>query len=186
MLAAADVYARLKRFDAAAKIARAATAKYPESTEAQFRLGSSLERAGTTAEAEAVFLKLLEERPNDAATQNYLGYMWADNGVELEKAKELLERAVAREPRNPAYLDSLGWVYFRMGSLDIAEKNLREAARREPTDPTIVEHLGDLEMKQGDVEDAIRHWEKALQLKSEEAERVQEKLRRARPPVSKR
>ena len=142
MLAAADVYARLKRFDAAAKIARAATVKYPESTEAQFRLGSSLERAGTTAEAEAVFLKLLEERPNDAATQNYLGYMWADNGVELEKAKELLERAVAREPRNPAYLDSLGWVYFRMGSLDIAEKNLREAARREPTDPTIVEHLG--------------------------------------------
>ena len=143
-------------------------------------------RGNHTAEAEAVFLKLLEERPNDAATQNYLGYMWADNGVELEKAKELLERAVAREPRNPAYLDSLGWVYFRMGSLDIAEKNLREAARREPTDPTIVEHLGDLEMKQGDIEDAIRHWEKALELKSEEADRVQEKLRRARPPVSKR
>ena len=94
--------------------------------------------------------------------------------------------AVAREPRNPAYLDSLGWLYFRMGSLDTAEKKLREAARREPTDPTIVEHLGDLEMKQGDVEDAIRHWEKALELKSEEAERVQEKLRRARPPVSKR
>ena len=73
-----------------------------------------------------------------------------------------------------------------MGSLDTAEKKLREAARREPTDPTIVEHLGDLEMKQGDVEDAIRHWEKALELKSEEAERVQEKLRRARSPVSKR
>jgi len=186
MLAASDAYARLKRFDSAAKIARAATAKYPESTEAQFRLGSSLERAGTSAEAEAVFLKLLEERPNDAATQNYLGYMWADNGVELDKAKQLLERAVAREPRNPAYLDSLGWLYFRMGSLDTAEKNLREAERREPTDPTIVEHLGDLEMKQGDVEDAIRHWEKALELKSEEAQRVQEKLRRARPPVSKR
>jgi predicted Zn-dependent protease len=186
MLAAADAYVRLKKFEAAARIARVATQKYPESTEAQFRLGSSLERAGTTAEAEAVFLKLLEERPNDAATQNYLGYMWADNGVELERAKDLLERAVAREPRNPAYLDSLGWAYFRLGRLDSAEKNLREAARREPTDPTIVEHLGDLEMKQGDVEDAIRHWEKALELKSEDAERVQEKLRRARPPVSQR
>ena len=186
MMAVADAYARLKKFDAAARVARVATEKYPESTEAQFRLGSSLERAGGTAEAEAVFLKLLDERPNDAATQNYLGYMWADNGVELEKAKQLLERAVAREPRNPAYLDSLGWAYFRMGNLDSAEKKLREAARREPTDPTIVEHLGDLEMKQGDVEDAIRHWEKALELKSEEAARVQEKLRRARAPVSQR
>jgi predicted Zn-dependent protease len=186
MLAAADVYARLRQFDAAARIARVATTKYPESSEAQFRLASSLERAGATAEAETVFLKLLDERPNDAATQNYLGYMWADNGVELDRAKQMLEQAVAREPRNPAYLDSLGWVYFRLGSLEIAEKNLREAARREPTDPTIVEHLGDLEMKQGDVEDAIRHWEKALELKSEDADRVQEKLRRARPPVSQR
>ena len=186
MLAVADVYARLKRFDAAARVARAATAKFPESTDAQFRLGSSLERAGTTQEAETIFLKLLEERPNDAATQNYLGYMWADSGVELERAKQLLEKAVAREPRNPAYLDSLGWLYFRMGRIDSAEKNLREAARREPTDPTIVEHLGDLEMKQGDVSAAIRYWEEALELKSEEADRVREKLRRARAPVSKR
>ncbi len=186
MMAAADVDARLRRFESAAKIARAAAAKYPESSEVLFRLGSSLERAGSTAEAETVFLKLLEERPNDAATQNYLGYMWADRGVELERAREMLERAVAREPRNPAYLDSLGWVYFRLGKLDTAERNLREAARREPTDPTIVEHLGDLEMKQGDVEDAVRNWEKALELKSEEADRVKEKLRRARPPVSKR
>ncbi len=186
LLAAADVYARLKKYDAAARIARIATEKNPENSEAKFRLASSLERAGTTAEAEALFLKILEERPNDAATQNYLGYMWADNGVELERAKELLEKAVAREPRNPAYLDSLGWLYFRMGSLESAEKNLREAARREPTDPTIVEHLGDLEMKQGDVEDAIRHWETALDLKSDDADRVREKLRRARAPVTQR
>jgi len=133
-----------------------------------------------------VFLKLLEERPNDAATQNYLGYMWADRGVQLERAREMLEKAVSREPRNAAYLDSLGWAYFRLGQMDAAEKKLREAARREPTDPTILEHLGDLEMKQGDIENAIRNWEKALELKSEEAERVQDKLRRARTPVSQR
>ncbi len=186
MMAAADAYARLKKFDAAVRVARAATEKYPESSEALFRLGSSLERAGTSAEAETVFLKLLEERPNDSATQNYLGYMWADRGVQLERAREMLEKAVSREPRNAAYLDSLGWAYFRLGRMDAAEKNLREAARREPTDPTILEHLGDLEMKQGDIEDAIRNWEKALALKSEEAERVQDKLRRARTPVSQR
>ncbi len=186
LMAAADAYARLKRYDAAVRVSRAAASKFPESSEALFRLGSSLERAGAPAEAEAVFVKLLEERPNDAATQNYLGYMWADRGVELERAREMLEKAVRREPRNAAYLDSLGWAYFRLGKLEPAEKNLREAARREPTDPTIVEHLGDLEMKQGDLEDAIRHWEKALELKSEEPGRVKEKLRRARTPVSQR
>ncbi len=186
MAAVADVWARLKRFDAAVRVARAAVAKYPESSEALFRLGSSLERAGTSAEAETVFLRLLADRPNDAATQNYLGYMWADRGVQLDRAREMLEKAVAREPRNAAYLDSLGWAYFRLGRIEAAEKNLREAARREPTDPTILEHLGDLEMKQGEIEAAIRNWEKALELKSEEPDRVQEKLRRARPPVSQR
>ena len=127
MLAAADAYARLKKFGDAARIAREVVAKNPDNTEAQFRLGSSLERDGDSAGAEAVFLKLLASRPNDAATQNYLGYMWADKGVQLEKAREMLEKAVGREPRNAAYLDSLGWVYFRLGRIESAEKNLREA-----------------------------------------------------------
>jgi len=186
MMAAADAYGRLKNYDAAVRISRAALAARPENAEVMFRLASSLERGGNPTEAEKVFLQLLAERPNDAASQNYLGYMWADQGVQLDKARELLEKAVAREPRNAAYLDSLGWVYFRMGKFDTAEKNLREAARREPSDPTISEHLGDLDMKQGDLEGAVRQWEKALQLKSEDADRVREKLRRARGPVSQR
>lgn len=186
MMAAADAYGRLKKYDAAVRIAREAAAKYPESTEALFRLGSSLERAGEPAEAEKVFLQLLAMRPNDAPTLNYLGYMWADQGVQLERAREMLEKAVAREPRNAAYLDSLGWAYFRLGEMQRAEKNLREAYRREPADPTIEEHIGDLEARQGNVEGAIRHWEKALELKHEEPNRVREKLQRARAPVSQR
>jgi predicted Zn-dependent protease len=186
MLAAADAYARLKRFDAAIRIARDACAKFPENAEAQFRLGSSLERGDSFAEAEKVFLKLLADRPNDAAAQNYLGYMWADKGVELEQARSLLEKAVGREPRNAAYLDSLGWAYFRLGKMDSAEKNLREAHRREPSDPTILEHLGDLEMKLGNIAGAIRDWERALELRHEEPERVRQKLQHARTPVSKR
>jgi predicted Zn-dependent protease len=185
-MAAADVYARLKKFDESARIARDASAKNPDNTEAQFRLGSSLERGGDSKAAETVFLKLLEQRPHDAATQNYLGYMWADKGVQLDRAREMLEKAVGREPRNAAYLDSLGWVYFRLGRIDSAEKNLREAHRREPTDPTIAEHLGDLEMKRGHSAEAIQNWEKALELQTEEPERVRQKLERARAPVSQR
>jgi tetratricopeptide (TPR) repeat protein len=186
MNAAADAYARLKDYEAAARIAREASRKYPENTEALFRLASSLERAGNPAESEKVFLQILEMRPNDAPTLNYLGYMWADKGVQLDRARDFLERAVRREPRNAAYLDSLGWAYFRLGKMDSAERNLREAYRREPTDPTIEEHMGDLDAKLGNVESAVRHWEKALQLKHEEPERVREKLRRAGSPVTQR
>ena len=186
MNAAADAYARLKNYDAAARIAREASSRSPENTEALFRLGSSLERAGSKAEAEKVFLQILAMRPNDAPTANYLGYMWADDGVQLDRARDLLEKAVAREPRNAAYLDSLGWAYFRLGRLDSAERRLREAYRREPTDPTIEEHIGDLDAKLGNMESAVRHWEKALQLKHEEPERVREKLRRAGSPVTQR
>jgi Flp pilus assembly protein TadD len=159
-------------------VARDAIKRFPESPDALFRLGSSLERAGNSAEAEKVFSKLLEMRPNDSAAQNYLGYMWADRGENLEKAQVLLEKAVGREPRNGAYLDSLGWVYFRMGKLETAQTNLLEAHRREPDDPTIEEHLGDLSERQGNVARAVSHWERALTLKPEEPDKVRKKLAR--------
>ena len=185
VLAVTDVYSRLKEFSRASRVAQDASRRFPESTEVLFRLGSSLERGGSPAEAEKVFRQLLSARPNDSAAQNYLGYMWADRGVNLEQARELLEKAVAREPRNAAYLDSLGWLDFRQGNLEAAEKRLQEAQRREPDDPTIEEHLGDLSERQGNLDKAIVHWERALALKHEEPEKVREKLVRFRARSSK-
>jgi tetratricopeptide (TPR) repeat protein len=184
VIAAADSWARVKDFGKAATVARDAVKKFPESTEALFRLGSSLERAGSPGEAEQVFLRLLEKKPADSATQNYLGYMWADRGEKLDRARELLEKAVAREPRNGAYLDSLGWVYFRLGRLDAAARNLSEAHRRDPDDPTIEEHLGDLAERLGNGDEAIGHWERALTLKPDEPEKVRQKLQRFRARTS--
>jgi tetratricopeptide (TPR) repeat protein len=131
-----------------------------------------------------VFLQLLEKKPADAATQNYLGYMWADRGEKLDRAREMLEKAVAREPRNGAYLDSLGWVYFRLGRLDAAARNLSEAHRRDPDDATIEEHLGDLAERLGNRDEAIGHWERALTLKPDEPEKVRQKLERFRDRTS--
>ncbi len=178
VLAAADVSARVKDFAGAARLARAASTKFPESSEALFRLGSSLERSGSPIEAEKIFQRLLEKRPNDSATQNYLGYMWADKGIRLEEAKDLLEKAVAREPRNGAYLDSLGWAYFRLGRLEKAEGLLAAAKEQDPDDPTIEEHLGDLSERQGDLRKAAAHWEHALELKHDEPDKVRQKLAR--------
>jgi tetratricopeptide (TPR) repeat protein len=184
VLAAADVYARLKEYPSAARVAKDAVRRFPESTEALFRLGSSLERGGQIPESEKTFQKLLSLRPHDAQTMNYLGYMWADRGVRLEEARELLEKAVAREPRNGAFRDSLGWVYFRLGRLEAAEKNLREAHRTDPEDATIEEHLGDLAEKQGNLARAVEHWERALTLKPEEPEKIRQKVQKQRTQSS--
>jgi predicted Zn-dependent protease len=184
VLASADAWARLKDYPAAARVSKAGVGRFPQSAELLFRLGSSLERAGDFSGAEDAFQKLLELRPDDAATQNYLGYMWADKGVRLDEAYAMLQKAVAREPRNGAYLDSLGWACFRLGRMDAAGRNLLEAHRREPDDPTIEEHLGDLQARQGNVERAIAHWERALTLKPEEPEKIRQKLAQSRARLS--
>jgi tetratricopeptide (TPR) repeat protein len=180
VLGSADAYARLKDYNSAIRISRRAAAKFPDSTEALFRLGSSLERGGQVAESEKVFLQILSSKPNDAATQNYLGYMWADRGVNLDRAKDLLEKAVAREPRNGAFQDSLGWAYFRLGRLDDAEQRLILARRTDPDDATIEEHTGDILEKKGNTAQAIVHWERALTLKPEEPDKLRQKLARVK------
>ena len=83
---------------------------------------------------------------------NYLGYMLADRGTRLDEALGYIRRAVALDPQNGAYLDSLGWVYYKMGNYELAEENLRRASERMGDDPTIHDHLGELYMKTGRAE----------------------------------
>ncbi len=75
--------------------------------------------------------------------------MWADKGEKLPEALKMIRKAVDIEPMNGAYLDSLGWVYFKMGEYELAEDNLRQAVNRDQTDPTVHVHMGDLYEKTG-------------------------------------
>ena len=111
---------------------------------------------------------------------NYLGYMWADRGVRLQDSIDYVQRALALDPDNPAYLDSLGWAQFKMRMYDAAEKNLRAAARADQFDPTIRDHLGDLLQATGRVTEAVKEWQGALDRGHEEPERVREKIEKAR------
>lgn len=139
----------------------------PDEVDINFELGSAYERSGDTAAAEKVFLRILESNPDHAPTLNYLGYMWADGGVHLERATEMLTRAVGQEPSNGAFVDSLGWVYFRQGKLDLAEKYLSDAARLLPRDSTVHEHLADVVAKRGDYTRALELYRVALALEPE-------------------
>ena len=100
--------------------------------------------------------------PANAMTLNYLGYMLADKGIRLPEALKLIRKAVELEPMNGAYLDSLGWAYFKLGEYELAEENLRQAVERDQTDPTVHDHLGDLYEKTGRIRLAAAQWELSL------------------------
>jgi len=122
--------------------------------------------------------------PKNAMALNYLGYMLADRGVKLPEAMAYIQRALALDPKNAAYLDSLGWAQFRMSLVDEAEKNLRAALQYDADDPAVLEHLGDLLMQTGRKEEAVGAWQKALQHGHEEPERVRRKILKAQPTAA--
>ena len=127
-----------------------------------FSAAPTFERDKHYAEAEEQFKKVLASDPDHASALNYLGYMLADQNMKLEEALGYIKRAVDLDPANGAYLDSLGWAYFRLGKYELAEDNLLKASQKINTDPTVHDHLGDLYQKTGRLKLAATNWERAL------------------------
>jgi tetratricopeptide (TPR) repeat protein len=164
------MYTRLKRWSEAEEALNKAEqlSTKSEDKEAVFFLqGDAYEHEKKYDEAEAEFKKILAAHPqNDAAvasTLNYLGYMNADRDVRLEESLNYIKQAVSIEPNNGAYLDSLGWAYFKLGKYDLAEENLAKASARMGSDPTVQDHLGDLYQKTGRLKLAADHWQRAVE-----------------------
>ena len=164
-LSLAQVYDRGRRFaeaEQAARMAEKLGGQPAENEMVWFLLGSIYERQKKYDLAEEQFNKVLQINPRNAPVLNYYGYMLADRGVRLDEATALVKRALDEEAQNGAYLDSLGWAYFKQGRMTEAEDYLRRAAGRNRFDPTIRDHLGDLFYKTGRIEQAAEQWEKAL------------------------
>jgi tetratricopeptide (TPR) repeat protein len=162
----AIMYTRLKRYTEAGEALNKAEqlSIKPEDKEYVFFLrGDNYEHEKKYDEAEAEFKKILAANPESAVTLNYLGYMNADRGVQLEESLNYIKTAVSLDPTNGAYLDSLGWAYFKLGKYDLAEENLNKAFMRMGSDPTVQDHLGDLFQKTGRLKLAAAHWERAME-----------------------
>ena len=127
-----------------------------------FMLGAIYERQKRYDQAEEQFRKALELDPDNAAVLNYYGYMLADRGLRLPDAITMIQRAVSQEPANGAYLDSLGWAFYKQNKLNEAEDYLRKAVARESHDPTILGHLGDVYFKLGQTDRAAEIYEQAI------------------------
>ncbi len=136
---------------------------------AQFMLGAIYSGEKKYDLAEAQFRKVIAANPNDASALNFFGYILADRGIRLDEAVSLIQRAVKQEPDNSAYLDSLGWAYYKQNKLAEAEEYLQKAVNGQEHDPTMLGHLGDVYLKLGNNERAadlfersLAEWQKAL------------------------
>ena len=161
----AQMCTRLRRFTEAEQAldkAEQLSSKPDDKEYIWFLRGSTFERDKHYPEAEAQFKKVLASDPDHASALNYLGYMLADQNMKLEEAVGYIKHAVDLDPSNGAYLDSLGWAYFRLGKYEQAEDNLLKASQKINTDPTVHDHLGDLYQKTGRLKLAATNWERAL------------------------
>jgi tetratricopeptide (TPR) repeat protein len=120
------------------------------------------EKRNDLAQMEKDLRAILAREPNNAMALNALGYTLSDRTTRFDEARVLIERAHQLNPEDPAVLDSLGWVNYRLGNLDDAERYLRSALERFP-DHEVAAHLGEVLWANGKQREARKIWGKALQ-----------------------
>jgi tetratricopeptide (TPR) repeat protein len=178
MAAMVGVYQRAKKFDQAQSLLMTAMQRFPNEQQLFFLQGSLYEKQKKYDDAEKAFRKSLDFEKDDPATLNYLGYMYAMRGIHLDQAEAMLQKAVQTDPTNGAYLDSLGWIYYKQNKFELAEGYLKKAAIFVNTDADIHDHLGDLYFKTKRYDDARSEWNKSIQLSTEQEDiaRIKKKI----------
>jgi tetratricopeptide (TPR) repeat protein len=196
-VAIAQIQTRLKHYqeaEGALDKAESLSTKGEDREFVEYLRGDLFQRQKKFDEAEVEFRKIITSNPQSAAALNYLGYMNADRGVKLEESLDLIKQALNIEPNSGAYLDSLGWAYFKLGKYDLAEQSLTKASVHMGADPTVQAHLGDLYQKTGRLKLAAAHWERAVdewnktigpEVDTEELAKTQQKLDAAKVRLAK-
>ena len=146
----------------AVTVLEAARTRLPDNADLKFDLATAYDRADRLDDADRLLREIIAASPRHAPALNYLGYMLAEHGRKLDDAVGFVERALALDPGNPSYLDSLGWAYFRQSKFQQALTPLERAADADPRGSVIQEHLGDLYMQLKRYKDALAAFDRAL------------------------
>jgi len=179
-IALSEIYLRAESYSQAEEVLHKALSLFPTNDTLLFNLGSVYERTEKFELAEETFRKAIANNPDNHLALNYLGYMLAEKGAKLQESIEFIKRALELDVNNGSYLDSLGWAYFKLSNLELAEKYLALAVEREGDSPEIHDHLGDLYYKLGRFKEALQEWEKAISLGIEDDTKVREKIEKLR------
>lgn len=179
LLLVIDLHQRLGHFDVCLDLLEEAQRRYPTDENVWFLLGTAHERKGSVDAAEKAFLKAIELNPSSDKSLNYLGYMLADRGIKLDQSIAYIERAVALDGHNGAYLDSLGWAQFKLGRLEPALDSLEKALAQIADDPVIYDHMAEVLVGLRRYDDALAAWQKSLDLGADEPDVIRGKMEAA-------
>jgi len=158
-----QLYFQQRKFDMALEQFNFILKSEPKDTDAKLFIGLIYDETGKRKEAIATFKEILDKEPKSPDALNALGYIYAEAGINLDQAEQLITQALAQEPENGAYIDSLGWVYFKKKEFQKAKEQLEKAASL-IEDPTIFDHLGDVYLSLNQKDKSKDAWQKALKL----------------------
>jgi tetratricopeptide (TPR) repeat protein len=143
------------------KLLQQALLQYPDDLNLLYTRAMQAEKRNDLAQMEKDLRLIIKRDPDNAMALNALGYTLSDRTARYDEAKALIEQAHKLNPEDPAVLDSLGWVNYRLGNLDEAERLLRQALERFP-DQEVAAHLGEVLWANGKQREARQIWEKFL------------------------
>ena len=188
VVALAQGYVDANRSPQAVKLLQDAQTRFPGDATVSLELGAVFDKQKKYNDAEAVLRQLIAKDPNNAVALNYLGYMLAERGERLGESVDYLKRALAIDPDNGSYLDSIGWAYFKDGKLDLALDNLKKAADQMTTNSVVQDHYAEILFKLGRYNDAILAWTRALAGDGDSIDRgdIDKKIRSAKQKLPKR
>jgi Flp pilus assembly protein TadD len=148
-------------------IADNAVKLFPNDVDLRFTLGALCDELDGGLDCLTHMFKAVEMDPSHASALNYIGYTYVENGIKLNEAEVLINRALAASPESGHIMDSLGWLYYIKGNVDRAVTELERAFDKLPNDATVAEHLGDAYLKQSAKQKAVGVYEKAHKLAPE-------------------
>ncbi len=159
--------------DEALKVFQEALTLYPDDKDLLLEYALFQDERGDVDGALQTMAKVLVLSPDEPYALNYMGYTWAERGVELDKALVYVQKALELRPDDGFVRDSLGWVLFKLGRLDEALVELEKSLQIEGDDPAINEHLGDVYLQLGKVKKARSAWGRALALQKDDKKKAQ-------------
>ncbi|MEN9834664.1 MAG: hypothetical protein RL011_857 [Pseudomonadota bacterium] len=168
----AGVYGDLGKYEDAVNAADAGYKRYPDKPRLLFIKGVYQEKVGDRDGCIKTLREVIKVDAENSSAFNFLGYLFAEKGENLEEAEKLIQTALKLKPGDGFYLDSLGWVYYQRGDYKKAQATLEEATKIEPNEGVIYEHLGDTKKALGQKDSAKSLYQRALKGNLEEPDRL--------------
>ena len=170
-------YSRIGRNQEAARVLEHARAINPHDVDAVAQLALVYEGLKKIEESDSLYEEALRIDPKNHLVLNNYGYSLAERGIQLQRARTMAEEALKGDPNNASYLDTMGWIYYRLGEYSEAATYIEKAISKGEVSAVVHEHLGDIYFRLDKPERALEQWNAALQL-DESNSTLREKIQR--------